>query len=222
MNIANIQAALLREGFDPGPIDGIWGRLSTAAMRAYQRSKGFLANGIPSAESLAALWVTESSKVAPDPLWLIEARRRMGLHEVRDKSVLWAWLKSDGRQLGDPSKLPWCGDFVDTAIARTLPDEPMLANPYWAQNWANFGVRLERAAVGAILVFKRPGGGHVGFCVGEDATHYSVLGGNQSNAVTIARIEKSRCIAVRWPATAPLPTDFRLAKASGAVSKNEA
>jgi hypothetical protein len=26
------------------------------------------------------------------------------------------WLKRDGRSLGDPSKNPWCGDFVETCI----------------------------------------------------------------------------------------------------------
>jgi len=48
--------------------------------------------------------------------WMVEAKKVMGLHENRDRAVLAKWLKSDGKTLGDPSKLPWCGDFVDTAI----------------------------------------------------------------------------------------------------------
>ena len=37
----------------------------------------------------------------------------------------------------------------------------------------------------------------------EDDTHFFVLGGNQSDAVTIARIAKSRLLGARWPATYP-------------------
>ena len=56
---------------------------------------------------------------------------------------------------------------------------------------------------GAVLVFERGSGGHVGFAIGQDATQFYVLGGNQSDAVTIARIAKSRLLGARWPATVP-------------------
>ena len=54
-----------------------------------------------------------------------------------------------------------------------------------------------------MLVFERGSGGHVGFAVGQDDTHFFVLGGNQSDAVTIARVAKSRLLGARWPATFP-------------------
>ncbi|MEG8021785.1 hypothetical protein [Sphingomonas aerolata] len=74
------------------------------------------------------------------------------------------------------------------------------------KSWASWGSRLrpERLAPGAVLVFDRPGGGHVGFYVGEDATAYHVLGGNQSNAVTVTRIAKGRLTASRWPKGVPV------------------
>jgi hypothetical protein len=56
---------------------------------------------------------------------------------------------------------------------------------------------------GAVLIFERGSGGHVGFAIGQDITHFYVLGGNQSDAVTIARIAKSRLLGARWPATVP-------------------
>ena len=49
------------------------------------------------------------------------------------------------------------------------------------------------------MTFKRPGGGHVGFYVGEDSTAYHVLSGNQFDKVGITRIDKSRLVAIRWP-----------------------
>ena len=59
---------------------------------------------------------------ATPPPWHEELLRRKGLHEVRDRSRLMAWLRSDGWTLGDPAKLPWCGDAIETCIALTLPD----------------------------------------------------------------------------------------------------
>lgn len=37
----------------------------------------------------------------------------------------------------------------------------------------------------------------------QDDTHFFLLGGSQSDAVTIARIAKSRLLGPRWPATHP-------------------
>jgi hypothetical protein len=45
--------------------------------------------------------------------------------------------------------------------------------------------------------------GDLGFAVGQDETHFHVLGGNQSDAVTIARIARTRLLGARWPATVP-------------------
>jgi hypothetical protein len=71
-------------------------------------------------------------------------------------------------------------------------------------------------------VFQRPGGGHVGFYVGEDATIYTVLGGNQGNDVTSARIAKGRCVARRWPAGQPLTGKPVMLATAAAVCTNEA
>ena len=79
---------------------------------------------------------------------------------------------------------------------------------------------------GDILVFKRPGGGgHVGFYVGEDDKCYHVLGGNQSNEVSVARLEKSRCLGIRrcdWKVAQPKTVKKYFVTPSGEVSTNEA
>ncbi|HEY3495976.1 MAG TPA: hypothetical protein VGK73_14860, partial [Polyangiaceae bacterium] len=41
--------------------------------------------------------------------------------------------------------------------------------------------------------------GHVGFYVGEDATAYQILGGNQANSVCLTWLAKDRLLAARWP-----------------------
>ena len=80
-------------------------------------------------------------------------------------------------------------------------------------------------ALGVVLVFQRVGGGgHVGFYVAEDGHAFHVLGGNQSDAVTITRIAKARCITFRRPIYREQPKSvkaYRVA-ASGSLSVNEA
>jgi uncharacterized protein (TIGR02594 family) len=138
--------------------------------------------------------------------WITEAKSALGRNEARDRMWLMDWLMRDGRGLGDSSENPWCGDFVETCIRMGLPDEPPLGalgtNPYWARNWLLFG-QDTKSVTGAVLIFERGSGGHVGFAVGQDDTRFYVLGGNQSDAVTIARIAKSRLIGARWPAIYP-------------------
>lgn len=147
-----------------------------------------------------------SKREAKDLPWIVEGKKVFGLHEGRDKQALTAWLKSDGQRLGDTEKLPWCGDYVETAIKNSLPDEPLQGalgkNPYWARNWLKFGKECP-PNYGAVVVFSRGNGGHVGFVVGEDADEYYVLGGNQSNMVNVTRISKSRTLGFRWPLTYP-------------------
>ena len=134
--------------------------------------------------------------------WMVEAKRVLGRHETRDRSFLMKWLRSDGHTLGDPEKLPWCADFVETSIRLGLPMEtftgPLAQNPYWARNWLGFGVPTP-PTYGAVLVFARGSGGHVGFAVGQDDVNFYVLGGNQSNAVTVARIARDRLLGARKP-----------------------
>lgn len=73
------------------------------------------------------------------------------------------------------------------------------------------------------MTFTRPGGGHVGLYVGEDASHYHILGGNQSNSVRISRIEKKRLSDIRWPTSGEPPKGGRvtLTAAGVAATTNE-
>ena len=180
-----MQRGLDKLGHSPGAVDGQWGIRTAHALRQL-----IAANGRP-------------ASVSPQrPLpWITEAKSALGHNEARHRSWLMDWLTRDGRSLGDPSKDPWCGDFVETCSRMGLPDEPLLCalgtNPYWARNRLLFGQAVQ-PITGAVLIFERGSGGHVGFAVGHDDTHFYVLGGNQSDAVTIARIAMSRLLGARW------------------------
>lgn len=216
ITVRDVQQRLADLGFNPGAIDGIRGKRTIVAVRKFQASRGLTVDGIVGRQTLASLFPTvlrqaqDEAVSPPDRFpWLTEGLRVMGWHEVEDNARLREWLKSDGPTLGDPKKLPWCGDFVETCILRSLPDESVPGNPYWARNWASWGVACEPQP-GAVLVFARGNAGHVGFYVGETATHFVVLGGNQSDRVSKAKIAKSRLLACRWPETFLKPAGGRL------------
>jgi len=142
------------------------------------------------------------------PLWFGVAKAQIGVKETpgaRSNPKIIEWAGKVGRKLGvayTDDATPWCGLFVAycmTAAGQTPPDIAVRAKA-----WATWGQPVE-PTLGAVLVFERPGGGHVGFYAGETSTAYRVLGGNQGDAVNYAWIAKSRCIATRWPPGVPLP-----------------
>ena len=227
MTALELQRRLAALGFDPGPFDGIRGRRTIAALKAFQARERLVADGVLGPLTRAALGGDSVASSGPaDPPWLVEARRWMGLREVvgpGSNPKILAWGRAASEIYRDDD-VPWCGAFVHAQFAATLPEEPLPANPLWARGWARFGVALAKQAPGALLVFERgPTAGHVGFYVGEDPSRLRVLGGNQSNAVTETWIAKRRLIAMRWPATFPLPAPRRVRiSAGGATSANEA
>ena len=114
--------------------------------------------------------------------------------------------------------IPWCGLFVAQCMTEAGIKPPPIA--VRAKAWATWGDPCPPQR-GAVLVFQRDGGGHVGFYSGETASAYRVLGGNQGDAVSEVLISKSRCIAVRWPKGLP-QNGGRTFVAAGAISTNEA
>jgi uncharacterized protein (TIGR02594 family) len=203
-----VQRRLAAHGFDPGPIDGIFGPRTLAAISAFKRRGGLVTRPQVGPLTWAALEAAPGGAPAVDryPPWVREGLRIRGWHERADNARLRDWLRSDEATVGDPAQIPWCGDFVETCIRLTLPSEPFPGplgqNPYWALNWRHFGVACA-PSLGAVISITRQGGGHVGIAIGQDAGRYYVLGGNQDNAVSIAPIAKSRFEAASWrrPAT---------------------
>ena len=163
------------------------------------------------------------------PRMISEALALLGTKEfagAADNPKIIGWAKEVGKDVAaayGKDSIPWCGLFIALVAKRAA--KPVIAGPLWARNWAKWGDKSPAASLGDVLVFQRPGGGgHVGLYIAEDAANYHVLGGNQSDAVTITSIAKSRCIAVRRPAYRQMPASVRPYKvgATGAVSTNEA
>lgn len=121
--------------------------------------------------------------------------------------------------------LAWCGLFAAIITYRRMKRATeVVKSPLWARNWLKYGVRPQEPGLGDVLVFERGSGGHVGFYVGEDINCYHVFGGNQSDSVTITRIQKKRLLGARRPIYTEVPKSVKpyWLSASGAVSTNEA
>ena len=217
-----VQRRLVAAGY-PVTVDGVPGRETIAAVRAFQAKAGLVVDGIAGPKTVAALnAAVPVSPALPQldagdivPPWIENIRQRIGLQERRDNKALRQYLDSDGSTIGDPAKIPWCGDLVQTGFALTLPAEVLPANPFYALNWADWGVPVPKGMVplGAVGTKKRVDdhghlvGGHVFEVVGHDETHFHALGGNQSNSIAIVLIAKGKLNgSLRWPKTYPLPT----------------
>lgn len=159
------------------------------------------------------------------PKVLIEALKLYGTQEIVGKNhnpVIMQWAKDLNLKQYTSDEIPWCGLFAAVVVKNAGYD--VVKNPLWAANWQHFGEKSETAMLGDVLVFKRDGGGHVGFYVGEDKTCYHVLGGNQSNRVNITRVLKSRLTHIRrCPWAIGQPSNVRVIELSnkGQISTNE-
>lgn len=135
-----------------------------------------------------------------EPAWLIEARRHIGVREIKGpahNSRIVGWL-DELKAWWHEDETPWCGTFV--AHCMKVAGYPL--PKYWmrAKDWLNWGESLACPAVGAIVVFTRDGGGHVGIVIGKDKDgNLLVLGGNQGDMVKISPFAMSRVAGFRVP-----------------------
>jgi uncharacterized protein (TIGR02594 family) len=242
MKIKDIQQQLATRGYTPGPIDGVWGRQTIAAVRRFQTRHGLEPDGIAGPLTLAALFQGASATVSPTPatltgfddpslVWFQEARRLIGTREkpgAGSNPEIIDWASEQGLKnsyTGDD--IPWCGLFVGHCVSTTLDRETTPSRLLSARAWERFGIPISPTP-GAVMVFWRgsPGSGlgHVGFYAGEDETGaYRILGGNQSDSVSLAWLGRDRLVAARWPATVPppMPRPVRVTRTSS-LSWNEA
>lgn len=167
-------------------------------------------------------WLTKESGpiMIKKALQLYDTMEKPG---TKDNPVILSWAKEIGGKVANIYKadeIPWCGLFMAVVAKRANKKLPI--DPLWALNWGTFGKHIDTPMLGDVLVFVRKTAagttaGHVGLYVGEDATCYHVLGGNQSDAVNIQRKEKKRLYTSRRPNYNIQPSNVRrlYLKASG-------
>lgn len=159
--------------------------------------------------------------------WLDRAIGYIGTREIRGRKhnrLVLRWASIFGIR---DDETPWCGSFVAGMMKED--GRPVQKRGAAARSWLKYGKKLDKPAVGCIVVFwrgKRNGwSGHVGFVVGKDQYgNLMVLGGNQGNAVNIKPFSTKRVLGYRWPSIWPSQKRFKLpvVNSNGRVSNNEA
>ena len=158
------------------------------------------------------------------PRMLTEALKLYGVKETvgtGNNPEIMSWADECGIKY-DADVVPWCGLFA--AVVAHRAKKPIPGSPLWARSWALWGSPAPVPSLADVLVFLRGNGGHVGLYVGEDIDCFHVLGGNQGDTVSIARINRSRLIAARRHYPIGTPPNVRPIKLDigGEVSVNEA
>ncbi|MEA2961680.1 MAG: hypothetical protein QOI46_1778 [Alphaproteobacteria bacterium] len=160
---------------------------------------------------------TRSGDIGGLPAWLATMRELTGTQEYAggsDNPVILEWARFIGEKYPEMrgycaqynhDAIAWCGLAVAYCMAKNSI-RPVFGKSenerfLWADAWRRFGVRLDKPKPGCVMVFTRNGGGHVALFEGEEGNDYLVRGGNQSDAVSLMRIHKSRFTAAMWPAT---------------------
>lgn len=144
--------------------------------------------------------IEKPKEVLPDmvPEWYTIAYREIGQKEKPGKdnnSKIIDYHSVTSLQAID-DETPWCASFVSWCLEMAQVKSAKSAR---ALDYANFGEPLETPRVGAICVFSRTGGGHVGFFAEEKENEILVLGGNQADAVNLMWLPKVDLLAYRWP-----------------------
>jgi uncharacterized protein (TIGR02594 family) len=93
----------------------------------------------------------------------------------------------------------WCAAFLGSCLERAGIAS---TRSLMARSYLGWGEPLGEFRPGAVAVLSRtadPALGHAGFLVGETTDSVILLGGNQSDAVTVEAFPRSRLLALRWP-----------------------
>jgi len=150
--------------------------------------------------------------VKPEPIWLRIFRFVEGLEEIagiRSNPVILNWSKMiGGPKWFDNDDKAWCAVAMNAVLMTAGLKVTSGPDPYdrlRARSFEHYGVPLTIPALGAIMVFNRPEGAHVGLYLGERKDAYYILGANQSNVIGKAWLQKSRLLATRWPDEVALP-----------------
>ena len=103
----------------------------------------------------------------------------------------------------DDSKYAWCGVFVGNMVLdERASNIAMPAPPKYFQaaaKWRDWGTKINflKAQRGDVVVLTRKGGYHVAIISGVTNDGIKVIGGNQSDALTIAEYPWSKVVSVR-------------------------
>ena len=138
------------------------------------------------------------------------ARAELGVHETPGTSatqrvVEYHKATTLPAKLATSDEVSWCSSFVCWVFEPRIGETRfgfVSTRSAMARSWCTWGAAVTEPVIGAVVVFPRgmdPRQGHVGLVAGFDATTIQVLGGNQSNSVSIKPFLRRDALTFRWP-----------------------
>lgn len=146
-----------------------------------------------------------------EPAWLEIAKKELGIHETpgpKATARIVEYLSTTGlpAEYTKTDETPWCSAFVCWCLEKAGIESPKTA---WARSFLTWGHQIYEPRPGSIVIFSRGvDSGHVAFFLRRNAKAVTVLGGNQSDAVTIAAIPLERVLGYRHPLRENLHHDY--------------
>jgi uncharacterized protein (TIGR02594 family) len=142
-----------------------------------------------------------------DPPWLKRAFADLGLHELPGAAarprIIEMYAKAGHPEIKS-DEVAWCSAALNTWMVES---NSRGTGSLAARSWLTWGRAVDIRKViprGAVLIFRRGNSswqGHVCLCLEDRGDILTVIGGNQSDGVTIARYRKAALIGARWPDT---------------------
>lgn len=133
------------------------------------------------------------------------ARSYLGTKELKgaaDNPKIMEMYRTVGHHWVEHDEVAWCAAFVGHCLEKAGITSTRKLNARSYLTWGEKVAGPEQAKEGDVVVFTRGSNtaqGHVAFFLKATGSQVEVLGGNQSDSVTIARYAKSRLLGIRRP-----------------------
>ena len=133
------------------------------------------------------------------------AKAEIGVHEVSGSEANPRLVEyaSHTTLKATSDEVAWCSAFANYCVNTAGSKGTGSAA---ARSWLDWGIVLEKPILGCIVVFERkdannPNAAHVAICDHPDISNGIIrcIGGNQSDAVTVARTSVDKVLGYRSP-----------------------
>lgn len=173
--------------------DGHWTQVKAGRRLGWMASKYLVAEDHP----LAPKTVRDEFSWMPIATGELGVREALMPGETNPRVAQYLASTNLHRSLAKDDSTPWCSGFVNWCVEKAGYAGTDSAS---AKSWLGWGRGINIARRGCIVILSRGAGGHVGFYIGRTTTVLQVLGGNQSNSVSVASYDLARLLGFRVPA----------------------